>query len=212
MTKQNGTQTYDMLVAACELKQVFLCLETSFPDYNIALSMDDWKQIEILCTYLKLFLDAVSILTAQTYLTACAFYHEVSKVQLELTHGSKCNDPFISNLTKPLKEKFDRYWGDCCLVLGIAVVMDPMFKMKLVEFSFSNSTFAAHMQSYITSTRKDASSLTKVTTTYFAPLLSFYKTIKRSANSQEKKRGKEYFAFLLKDNKHLDQELRAEKR
>ncbi|XP_039071788.1 zinc finger BED domain-containing protein DAYSLEEPER-like isoform X2 [Hibiscus syriacus] len=134
-TKWNTT--YDMLVAACELKQVFLCLETSFLDYNIAPSMDDWKQIEILCTYLKLFFDAVSILTAQTYPTASAFYHEVSKVQLELTHASMSNDPFISNLTKPLKEKFDRYWSDCFLVLAIAVVMDPRFKMKLVEFSFS---------------------------------------------------------------------------
>ncbi|XVE91278.1 hypothetical protein DITRI_Ditri20bG0140700 [Diplodiscus trichospermus] len=129
--------TYEMLVAACELKQVFLCLETSIPDYNIAPSMDDWKQVEILCTYLKLFFDAVSILTAPTYPTASAFYHEVSKVQLELTHAAMSNDPFISNLTKPLKERFDRYWSDCFLVLAIAVVMDPRFKMKLIEFSFS---------------------------------------------------------------------------
>ncbi|XVF24759.1 hypothetical protein REPUB_Repub13aG0154900 [Reevesia pubescens] len=134
-TKWNTT--YDMLVAACELKQVFLCLETSIPDYKIAPSMDDWKQVEILCTYLKLFFDAVSILTAPTYPTASAFYHEVSKVQLELTHAAMSNDPFISNLTKPLKEKFDRYWSDCFLVLAIAVIMDPRFKMKLVEFSFS---------------------------------------------------------------------------
>ncbi|XWS16487.1 hypothetical protein CRYUN_Cryun34aG0092300 [Craigia yunnanensis] len=133
-TKWNTT--YDMLVAACELKQVFLCLETSIPDYNIAPSMDDWKQVEILCTYLKLFFDAVSILTAPAYPTASAFYHDVSKVQLELTHAAMSNDPFISNLTKPLKEKFDRYWSDCFLVLVIAVVMDPRFKMKLVEFSF----------------------------------------------------------------------------
>ncbi|XP_022724804.1 zinc finger BED domain-containing protein DAYSLEEPER-like [Durio zibethinus] len=129
--------TYDMLVAACELKQVFLCLETSIPDYNIAPSMDDWKQVEILCRYLKLFFDAVSILSAPTYPTASAFYHEVSKVQLELTHAAMNNDPFISNLTKPLKEKFDRYWSDCFLVLAVAVIMDPRFKMKLVEFSFS---------------------------------------------------------------------------
>ena len=134
-TKWNTT--YDMLVAACELKQVFLCLETSIPDYKIAPSMDDWKQVEILCTYLKLFYDAVSILTAPTYPTASAFYHEVSKVQLELTHAAMNIDPFISNLTKPLKEKFDRYWSDCFLVLAIAVIMDPRFKMKLVEFSFS---------------------------------------------------------------------------
>ncbi|OMO54395.1 putative Zinc finger, BED-type [Corchorus capsularis] len=134
-TKWNTT--YDMLVAACELKQVFLCLETSIPDYKIAPSLDEWKQVEILCTYLKLFFDAVNILTAPTYPTASAFYHEVSKVQLELTHAAMSNDPFISNLIKPLKEKFDRYWSDCFLVLASAVVMDPRFKMKLVEFSFT---------------------------------------------------------------------------
>ncbi|XP_039051633.1 zinc finger BED domain-containing protein DAYSLEEPER-like [Hibiscus syriacus] len=134
-TKWNTT--YDMLLVACELKQVFLCLETSIPDYSIAPSMDDWKQIEILCTYLKLFFDAVSILTTQTCPTASAFYHEVSKVQLELTHASMSNDPSISSLTKPLKEKFDSYWSDCFLALAIGVVMDPRFKMKLVEFSFS---------------------------------------------------------------------------
>ncbi|XVF74765.1 hypothetical protein PTKIN_Ptkin13bG0137900 [Pterospermum kingtungense] len=134
-TKWNTT--YDMLVAACELKQVFLCLETSIPDYKLAPSMDDWKQVETLCSYLNLFFDAISILTAPMYPTANAFYHEVSKVQLELTHAVMSTDPFISNLTKPLKEKFDRYWSDCFLVLAIAVVMDPRFKMKLIEFSFS---------------------------------------------------------------------------
>ncbi|XP_021639696.2 zinc finger BED domain-containing protein DAYSLEEPER [Hevea brasiliensis] len=134
-TKWNTT--YQMLVAACELKEVFACLDTSDPVYKINPSMDDWKQVEILCTYLKLFYDAACILTAPTYPPANAFYHEVSKVQLELTHAAMSQDPFVSNLTKPLKEKFDQYWRDCFLVLAIAVVMDPRFKMKLVEFSFS---------------------------------------------------------------------------
>ncbi|KAL6335466.1 hypothetical protein AAG906_029709 [Vitis piasezkii] len=73
-TKWNST--YHMLAAACELKEVFSCLDTFDPDYKEAPSMDDWKQ-------------------------------------------------------------FDRYWKDTSLVLAIAVVMDPRFKMKLVEFSFS---------------------------------------------------------------------------
>lgn len=71
--------------------------------------MDDWKQVEILCTYLKLFYDAACILTGPTYPPANAFYHEVSKIQLELTHAAISQDPFVSNLTKPLKEKFDQY-------------------------------------------------------------------------------------------------------
>lgn len=71
--------------------------------------MGDWKQVEILCTYLKLFYDAACILTGPTYPPASAFYHEVFKIQLELTHAAMSQDPFACNLTKPLKEKFDQY-------------------------------------------------------------------------------------------------------
>ncbi|XP_057969039.1 zinc finger BED domain-containing protein DAYSLEEPER-like isoform X2 [Malania oleifera] len=129
--------TYHMLMAACELKEVFSCLDTSDPDYKGTPSMDEWKQVEALCTYLKLFFDAASVLTAATYPTTNTFFHEAWKIQLELTHAAMSQDPFVSNLTKPLQEKFDKYWSDCSLVLAAAVVMDPRFKMKLVEFSFS---------------------------------------------------------------------------
>ncbi|KAJ6706504.1 BED FINGER-RELATED [Salix purpurea] len=128
--------TYQMLVAACELKEVFACLDTSDPVYKINPSIDDWQKADILCTYLKLLYDAANILTGPTYPPAHVFYHEVYKIQLELTHAVMNHDPFVSNLTKPLKEKFDQYWKDCFLVLAIAVVMDPRFKMKLLEFSF----------------------------------------------------------------------------
>ncbi|KAK6912241.1 hAT-like transposase, RNase-H fold [Dillenia turbinata] len=63
---------------------------------------------------------------------------EVCKIQLELTHAAISDeDPLACILTRPLLEKFDKYWRDCCLVLAIAVVMDPRFKVKLVEFCFS---------------------------------------------------------------------------
>ncbi|CAK9164895.1 unnamed protein product [Ilex paraguariensis] len=129
--------TYHMLVAASELKEVFSCFDTSDPDYKETPSMDEWKEVETLCIYLKLLFDAANILVAPTYPTANIFFHEVWKIQLELTHAATSQDPFISSLIKPLQERFDKYWKDCNLILAIAVVMDPRFKMKLVEFSFS---------------------------------------------------------------------------
>ncbi|XP_044487337.1 zinc finger BED domain-containing protein DAYSLEEPER-like isoform X2 [Mangifera indica] len=135
-TKWNTT--FHMLLAANELKQVFSCLETYDPDYQIVPpSMDEWKQAEILCIYLKYFFDAANILTSPTYPTASAFYHEVSKIQLELMQAAMSEDPFVSYLTRPLREKFDEYWRECFLVLAIAVVIDPRFKMNLIECSFS---------------------------------------------------------------------------
>ncbi|KAF5459193.1 hypothetical protein F2P56_023171 [Juglans regia] len=129
--------TYQMLVASSELKEVFSCLDTSDPDYKEAPSMEDWKQVETLCTYLKLLFDAANILTFTTSPTAITFFHEVWKIQTELARSVVSEDPFISYLTKLMQEKVEKYWKDSSLVLAIAVVMDPRFKMKLVEFSFS---------------------------------------------------------------------------
>lgn len=129
--------TYQMLVAATELKEVFSCLDTSDPDYKEAPSMDDWRQVEAICLYLKLIFDAASLLTTTTNPTAIIFFHEVWKIQSELTRAVASEDPFVSTLTKAMQEKIDKYWKDCSLALATAVVMDPRFKMKLVEFSFN---------------------------------------------------------------------------
>ncbi|KAK6945148.1 hAT-like transposase, RNase-H fold [Dillenia turbinata] len=129
--------TYEMLVAASELKEVFSCLDTSDPDYNQAPSMEDWKQVEMLCKYLKLIYDATHILTSSAYPTANTFFHEVWKVQLDLQRSATSEDPLVCTITKPMHEVFDIYWKHCSAILAIAVVVDPRFKMKLVEFSFS---------------------------------------------------------------------------
>ncbi|PWA78331.1 zinc finger, BED-type [Artemisia annua] len=129
--------TYEMLLAASELKEVFSCLDTSDPDYSKGPSTEEWKIIEHLCTYLKPLFETANLLTASTIPTTNTFFHEAWKIQLELTRAATSEDPVISGLTKPMLENFDKYWKSSCLILAIAVVMDPRFKIKLVEFSFT---------------------------------------------------------------------------
>ncbi|XP_028753934.1 zinc finger BED domain-containing protein DAYSLEEPER [Neltuma alba] len=130
--------TYQMLVAASELKEVFSCLDTSDPDYKGAPTMQDWKLVETLCTYLKPIYDVANILAATTNLpSAITIFQEVWKLQLDYARAVMSEDPFISNLTKIMQEKIDKYWRECSLVLATAVVMDPRLKMKFVEYSFS---------------------------------------------------------------------------
>ncbi|WVZ23080.1 hypothetical protein V8G54_001624 [Vigna mungo] len=122
--------TYHMLVAACELKEIFICLDTTDSDYRTTLTMDDWKMVETLCTYLKYLYDAAKILTQQPYPTSNLFFAEVSKIQVELT------------------QSFDQYWRESCIILAIAVAMDPRHKMKLVEFTFAK-TFGENAGAWI---------------------------------------------------------------
>lgn len=135
LTKWNTT--YEMLLAASELKEVFSCLDTSDPDYRETPSVADWKQVEDICTYLKLLYETASLLTSKTCPPSNVFFHEIWKIQLELGRASSSEDPFVSGLAKSLQERFHKYWQNSCLILAVAVAMDPRFKMKLVEFSFT---------------------------------------------------------------------------
>nr|CAD1822367.1 unnamed protein product [Ananas comosus var. bracteatus] len=129
--------TYLMLLAALEYKQAFTVLETCDDHYNEAPSSDDWKKVETVCIFLKLLYDSANVIISTPEPTSNIFFHEVWKILLELSNAISSEDAVVSGIAKEMHEKFDKYWKDCNLVLAIAVVMDPRFKMRLVEFSFS---------------------------------------------------------------------------
>ncbi|ESQ37609.1 hypothetical protein EUTSA_v10002435mg [Eutrema salsugineum] len=129
--------TYTMLVASSELKEVFDCLDTADPDFKQPPSTEDWRHVETLCTFLKPLFEAASTLQSTENPSAVTFFHEVWKTQSDLSRAIAGEDPYVAGIAKTMKEKVDKYWRDCSLVLAMAVVMDPRFKMKLVEFSFS---------------------------------------------------------------------------
>ncbi|KAL0399542.1 UNVERIFIED_CONTAM: Zinc finger BED domain-containing protein RICESLEEPER 1 [Sesamum radiatum] len=55
---------------------------------------------------------------------------------------------FVRRMVSPMKEKFDKYWEECCLVLAVAVVFDPRFKMDLVQY-FYTRIYGDNAYSYI---------------------------------------------------------------
>ncbi|XP_078443085.1 zinc finger BED domain-containing protein RICESLEEPER 2-like isoform X2 [Wolffia australiana] len=129
--------TYLMLVGALEFRHAFSYLETCDPHYNEAPSPDDWKKVETVCNYLKLLYDSANAILGAADPTANIYFHEAWKIHFELANAVSGEDSVVCGIAKEMHEKFDKYWKDCSLVLAIAVVMDPRFKMKFVEFAFS---------------------------------------------------------------------------
>lgn len=140
--------TYLMLIAALELKEVFSCLDNSDPDFKEVPTREDWRQVETLCSCLKVLYDAASILSTINNPTVITFFHEVWRIHLELARTLTSEDPFTCSLSQMMQEKINKYWKDCGLILAAAVVMDPRFKMKLVEFSF-NKLYGEEAPAYI---------------------------------------------------------------
>ncbi|KAJ0257059.1 HAT protein [Hirschfeldia incana] len=132
--------SYNMLVAACEHRQVFSCLETCYPQYKISISPEEWRKVESLCSCLKVFFEAGKALTRPNHVTANELFDEMNKLQLELSHVAMGEeDVDIRNIANSLREKFDLYWRGCFLVLAVAVVMDPRFKMRHIKDTFTNA-------------------------------------------------------------------------
>jgi Domain of unknown function (DUF4413)/hAT family C-terminal dimerisation region/BED zinc finger len=135
-TTTQWNTTYSMLCAALEYKQAFDLLETCDDNYNEAPSAEDWRKVEVASVFLKLLYDSANTVNSTDEPTSNIFYHEAWKIQLELKGSVQSKDPVVSSIAREMYDKFEKYWRDCSLILAIAVVMDPRYKMKLVDFSF----------------------------------------------------------------------------
>ncbi|XP_077237236.1 zinc finger BED domain-containing protein RICESLEEPER 2-like [Tasmannia lanceolata] len=108
--------TFLMLQVALEYKDAFLQMTQRDLNYQVAPTKDEWENAKIICNFLKVFYDATNIFSATKSPTANIFFPELVSIRM--------------------KDKFDKYWGECSLILSIAVVLDPRYKLKLLEYYY----------------------------------------------------------------------------
>ncbi|XP_041004076.1 zinc finger BED domain-containing protein RICESLEEPER 2-like [Juglans microcarpa x Juglans regia] len=53
-----------------------------------------------------------------------------------LTVKSVDRNEYIQVMAKKMNEKFEKYWSECNLLMAIATVLDPRYKMVLIKFCF----------------------------------------------------------------------------
>ncbi|XP_048501335.1 zinc finger BED domain-containing protein RICESLEEPER 2 [Beta vulgaris subsp. vulgaris] len=134
--KTRWNSTFDMLVCALKFKEVFSRLALEDSDYVFCPSVDDWDKIEKLVDILEVFYEATMIISGSEYPTSNLFLGEVYRVKRMLYSKCDSSDVFVKEMVKNIKERFDKYWGECNLLMSIAVVLDPQIKLQSLEIVF----------------------------------------------------------------------------
>lgn len=127
-----------MLSAALEFNDVFPRYAEQDPSYKWAPFVEEWRQDEIVCEFLEVFSEVTNIISGSEYPTANLYLPEVWRIKAVLDEKARSEEPFIQRMALVMKEKLDKYWGECNLLMAIAAVLDPRCKLSLVEYTFPN--------------------------------------------------------------------------
>jgi len=125
-----------MLAAALEFKGVFPMY--SYIDSGfIWLPLDeDCDKVENVCQLLGVFNQVTNIVSGSDYPTANLFLPEVWRMKEGLATKCKDENEYIKAMAYKMSTKFQKYWGECNLLMSIAAVLDPRNKMTMIRFCF----------------------------------------------------------------------------
>ncbi|XP_015933545.1 zinc finger BED domain-containing protein RICESLEEPER 1 [Arachis duranensis] len=129
--------TYLMLETAVEYKTVFALFQEQDSSYSSAISDEEWEWATSVTGYLKLIVEITNVFSGNRFPTANIYFPEICDIHIQLIDWCRSSDNFISSLAMKMKGRFDKYWGKCSTALAVAAILDPRFKMKLVEYYYS---------------------------------------------------------------------------
>lgn len=115
--------THAMLSCALEFKRVFPQYQKRDHHYKTLPSTEDFEKAEQVCSQ---------------YPTANLFITELKDIKELLDKEARGHNEYLKPVAMKMKEKFDKYWSDCNLLISIAAVLDPRVKMKCIDIIFKS--------------------------------------------------------------------------
>ncbi|XP_031262366.1 zinc finger BED domain-containing protein RICESLEEPER 2-like [Pistacia vera] len=124
------------LESRLKFEKVFPRLKERDINYHNNPSDEDWEKEEKVCEILKVFSGSTKLILGSDYPTSNLFLKEVCVVKRMLDSKSESKDDFVRVMVRRMKEKFDKYWGECNVLMSVAAVLDPWLKMRVIEWAF----------------------------------------------------------------------------
>ncbi|KAL0410282.1 UNVERIFIED_CONTAM: Zinc finger BED domain-containing protein RICESLEEPER 2 [Sesamum latifolium] len=132
--KTRWNSTYLMLETAIIYKDVFPRVQTRERHYKSLPTNEDWERAIDICGKLKTFYQITEMFSGTLYRASNFYFPKICGIKLKLDEWVKSPNTMIQNMAKKMLEKYEKYWDACHIMMGVAAVLDPRYKMKLVEF------------------------------------------------------------------------------
>ncbi|XP_039169031.1 uncharacterized protein LOC104444289 [Eucalyptus grandis] len=138
--------TYLMLEGALFFESAFSHLKLI--DYNFVTcpSSEDWVRGKKIAFLLKPFYDISTLFSGVRHPTANLYFYGLWQIQLHLIQARDTEDEAISSMAKAMLKKFEKYWKCYSVVLSFAVILDPRYKLHLLEFCYSKLDMDDHVE------------------------------------------------------------------
>ncbi|KAH7860906.1 hypothetical protein Vadar_019388 [Vaccinium darrowii] len=76
------------------------------------------------------------IISGTSYPTSNLFFPDVCDIKVTLSEWACCGIDLVEEMAYKMIEKYDKYWDNTHGFLGVAVVLDPRFKMTLIGYYY----------------------------------------------------------------------------
>ncbi|CAN1317100.1 Putative AC9 transposase [Linum perenne] len=90
-----------------------------------------------ICSKLELFYEVTQIFSGSTYPTANLFFPKVCELKISLNSWVESPIDVIAEMARRMLVKFDSYWDVIHGMLGVSTILDPRYKVKLMEWLFA---------------------------------------------------------------------------
>ncbi|KAL7082188.1 hypothetical protein ACP275_14G084000 [Erythranthe tilingii] len=134
--KTRWNSTFLMLSTALIYKDVFFRLKQRDSSYSCMPSEDEWTLAKQICEKLELFYKVTEIFSGTSYPTANVYFSKICQIKIHITEWSTSLNEVIKKMALSMLGKFDFYWNAIHGIMGVAAILDPQFKMVLVEFLY----------------------------------------------------------------------------
>ena len=114
----------------------FFCLKQCEEQYHCLPSEMDWTLAAEICGKLKVFYSATELFSSTKYATSNLLFPKVCEIRMSISQLMNYGYDVIRIMASKMMTKFEKYWKDVGGVMDVAVVLDPRYKMKLIEFYF----------------------------------------------------------------------------